>query len=137
MRDQVSPIKQWMALAEQALATAQVDLDAGDWRATVNRAYYAIFYSANAALLTKGLERRRHSGVISAFREHLVKPGLIEAEYSNIYGETLVVREDADYAVEIPVDADMAQVAISQARRFVQRIEKYLDEIGCQSETLD
>lgn len=136
MGNQTSSIKQWMALAEQALDTAQVDLDAGDWRATINRAYYAIFYSANAALLTKGLERRKHSGVISAFREHLVKSGLIETEYSNIYGETLVVREDADYAVEIPVDADTARMAISQARRFVQRIKRYLNEIGYENETL-
>jgi uncharacterized protein (UPF0332 family) len=103
MREQISRIEQLMVLAEQALSTAQVNLDMGDSRATVNRAYYAIFYAASAMLLTKGLERRRHSGVISAFREHFVKPGLIEVEYSSFYGEAPVIREDADYAVEIPM----------------------------------
>ena len=82
-------IGQLMAMAEQACSTAQVNLDAGDFRAAVNRAYYAVFYAASAMLLTKGLERRRHSGVIGAFREHFVKDGLIEPQYSNIYGETL------------------------------------------------
>ena len=130
MGRQTSRIKRWMALAEQALNTAQITLDADDFRATVNRAYYAIFYSASAMLLTQGLERRKHSGVISLFREHFVKPGLIEAEYSVVYGETLVVREDADYAVEIPVDRDMAEMALDQARRFVRRMSDYLMEKG-------
>ena len=130
MGRQTSRIKRWMALAEQALNTAQITLDADDFRATVNRAYYAIFYSASAMLLTQGLERRKHSGVISLFREHFVKPGLIEAEYSVVYGETLVVREDADYAVEIPIDRDMAEMALDQARRFVRRMSDYLMEKG-------
>ena len=124
-----------MVLAEQALNTAQVNLDVGDLRASVNRAYYAIFYAASAMLLTKGLERRKHSGVIGAFREHFVKPDLIEAEHSNVYGETLVIREDADYAVEIVIDLDMAETALNQARRFVGRMREYLVEGGFWNES--
>lgn len=130
MDAKTSRIGQLIALAEQALDTAQVNLDVDDWRAAVNRAYYAIFYATSAMLLTKGVERRKHSGVISAFRGHFVKPGLIETEYSSVYGETLVVRQDADYAIEIPVDFDMAETALRQARRFVRRMGDYLIEKG-------
>jgi uncharacterized protein (UPF0332 family) len=130
-------IKQLMALAEQALHTAQANFESGDFRATVNRAYYAIFYTASAMLLTIGEERRKHSGVISAFRNHFVKSGLIEAEYSNIYGETLVIREDADYAVEIPIYADTADLSLNQARRFVGRMSEYLHEKGFGDETIE
>ena len=120
-----SRIKQLLSLAEQALDTAQGNLASGDLRATVNRAYYAIFYTSSAVLLTKGVERRTHSDVISAFREHFVKTGLIETEYSHIYGEALVARRDADYIVEIPVDLFMAETALNQGRRFVQRMLDY------------
>lgn len=123
-------IRQLMALAEQALNTAQVNLDVGDCRAAVNRAYYATFYAASAMLLTEGLERRKHSGVLSAFRQHFVKPGLIEAEYSSVYGEALVIREDADYAIEIPIDLGTAETALDQSRRFVQRMTEYLTAKG-------
>jgi uncharacterized protein (UPF0332 family) len=119
-----------MRLADQALVTAQANLDSEDYRAAANRAYYAIFYAASAVLLTLGVERRRHSGVISAFREHFVRPGLIEAEYSGIYGESLAVREDADYAVEIVVGLDTVESGLRQARRFVQRMHEYLDTSG-------
>ena len=117
-------------MAERALDTAQINLDVGDRRAAINRAYYAILYAANAMLLTKGVERRKHSGVISAFREHFVKPRVIETEYSSVYGEALVVCQDADYAIEIPVDFDMAETALSQARCFVRRMGDYLAEKG-------
>jgi len=130
-------IKQLIELAEQALNTAQVNFEAGDFRATVNRSYYAIFYTSSAMLLTIGEERRKHSGVINAFRNHFVKPGLIEAEYSHIYGEILATREDADYAIEIPINADAAELALDQARRFVQRMSEYLVERGFWDETTE
>jgi len=79
MDDKTLPrIKQLASLAEQALGTAQGNLASGDFRAAVNRAYYAVFYAASAMLLTRGVERRKHSGVIGAFREHFVKTGLID-----------------------------------------------------------
>ena len=63
------------------LAVAERNLDDGFYASAVNRAYYyAIFYAANAMLSTQGLARSKHSRVISAFREHFVKPGLIKAE---------------------------------------------------------
>jgi uncharacterized protein (UPF0332 family) len=131
MTDSISSrIKQFISLSERALVTAQDNLDSGDFRATVNRAYYAVFYAASAMLLSEGVERRRHAGIISAFREHFVKTGLVETEYSNIYGEVLVGREDADYAIEIPVDLDMAEMMLRQARRFVRRMLEYLAQRG-------
>jgi uncharacterized protein (UPF0332 family) len=126
-----------MASAAQAVKTAQVNLDVGDYRATVNRAYYAVFYAASAMPLTKGVERRKHSGVISAFREHFVKSGLVEAEYSNVYGEALIIREDADYAVEIPVDLEAAEMTLRQARRYVRRMREYLLEKGYLDDTAE
>ena len=137
MSGNVPRIKQLIALAEQALTTAQVNFETGDFRATVNRTYYAIFYAASAMLLTIGVERRKHSGVISAFRNHFVKTGLIETEYSNIYGETLVTREDADYVIEVLIAFDTAEPALNQARRFVQRMYEYLGAKGFLDEPVE
>jgi hypothetical protein len=54
----------------------------------------------------------------------------------NIYGEALVVREDADYAVEIPIDLDMAETVLGQARRFVQWMLEYLARKGFMDDSL-
>ncbi len=45
------------------LETAKELLSLKRYRAAVNRAYYSIFSVTNAVLLTKGIERSKHSGV--------------------------------------------------------------------------
>ncbi len=79
-------------------------------------------------MLTKGLARSKHAGVIAAFREHFVKPGLIEAEYSDIYGDVMDARVDSDYEMTFVADLGTAESALADARRFVERIVAYLAE---------
>lgn len=55
-------IGKYMARARQAVETGRLVLEHEDYVAAVNRAYYAIFYAANALLAMKGLERSKHSG---------------------------------------------------------------------------
>lgn len=80
--------------------------------------------------MTQGLVRNKHSGVIAVFRERFVKPGLIETEYSRIYGRVMDDRHVGDYEVELPIDAGVAEKDLSDARRFVERAEQYLRQEG-------
>jgi uncharacterized protein (UPF0332 family) len=65
----------YMERAREMLEVAQLNLRSGFFPSATNRAYYAIFYAANALLATKGLARNKHSGVISTFRQQFVKTG--------------------------------------------------------------
>ncbi len=60
--------------AQQMLKVAAHNLADGFYGSAVNRAYYAIFYAANALLATQGITRSKHSGVIAAFRQYFVRP---------------------------------------------------------------
>jgi uncharacterized protein (UPF0332 family) len=100
-----------------------------DFITAVNRAYYAMFYAANALLATKGLERSKHSGVIAAFREQFVKTGIIEVKLSRFFGETMDERHTADYELE-PLDFDTASRNLAHAAEFVTQIEHYLRQDG-------
>ena len=53
------------------LLVAETILQQGFLTTAVNRAYYAIFYAANALLSTKGIARRKHSSVLGEFRRNL------------------------------------------------------------------
>ena len=112
--------------AHQMLVVAEHNLGDGFYSSAVNRAYYAIFYAANALLSTQGLARSKHSGVISAFREHFVKPGLIEPEYSRLYGRVMTDRQAGDYEIDKMLAADLAKSDLDDARNFVTRMETYL-----------
>jgi uncharacterized protein (UPF0332 family) len=122
-------IAAYMARAHQAIETGQLVMHHEDYITVVNRAYYAMFYSANAILATKGLERSKHSGVIAAFRQQFVKTGIIELRMSRVYGEALDERHTADYELE-PLDFDTASRNLMHAVEFVTQIERYLRETG-------
>jgi len=116
--------------ARQMLEVATHNLSDGFYGSAINRAYYAIFYAANALLTTQGLSRSKHSGVIAAFRQHFVKPGLIEAECGDIYGRVMDDRHISDYDVEATIESDRARTDLEDARRFVHRAERYLHKGG-------
>jgi uncharacterized protein (UPF0332 family) len=68
--------------ANRAAASARLLLDAGDVDGACNRAYYAMFDAARAALIQSGAPvvpevAKTHGGLISAFSLHLVKTGRV------------------------------------------------------------
>ena len=71
--------------AHTDLASAKLLLESGDADGACNRAYYAMFDAARAALMAfqnsdEVLTIKTHSGLISSFSLQLVKPGLIDIE---------------------------------------------------------
>lgn len=81
-------------------------------------------------MFSQSIERVKHSGIESAFSQFLVKPGLIEQEYSRLYQQARRQREKADYVDEATIDEVIAQQVLADAERFVDRIKQFLNEIG-------
>jgi len=125
-RDQ---IRAYLRAARRALEAAALNLEEGYYATAINRAYYAIFYAASGLLWTQGISRSKHAGVISAFREHFVKPGIIEDEYSDLYGDVMDARLDSDYEIAYEADQVTARDRLDDAHRFVDRIASYLWEM--------
>lgn len=123
-------VERYLARARRALRTGYMVLGDGDYITAVNRAYYAVFYAANALLATQGLERSKYSGVIAAFRQQFVKTGLIEAEYSDFYGALLEDRQRGDYDELEVLDHEVARRDLERAERFVERVEECLRRMG-------
>jgi len=120
----------YMQHAREMLEVAAHNTADGFYGSAINRAYYAVFYAANALLVTRGVARGKHSGVIAAFREHFVKPGFIEAEYSRIYGRVMDDWHVSDYEIELGIDIEVAEADLRDARRFVDRTEDFLRDEG-------
>jgi uncharacterized protein (UPF0332 family) len=109
--------------ANRAIESAQLLRNAGDIDGACNRAYYAMFDAAKAALLktipggnpTVG---KTHSGLISAFGVHLVKTGLVPAEFGRAFNRAHDIRQVADYTGDL-IEADQVDSLITQASEFV------------------
>ena len=112
-----------MRKAEQALSSARQLLDAGDADGACNRAYYAMFDAAQAALLAANVGltdngAKTHRGLISAFGQHLVLGGHVAAELGSSLNKVERLRLLADYTGD-PVSAEDCEWAVSQAEIFV------------------
>src|SRR3990167_9399709 len=102
-----------MTKAMTACVSARALLELGDVDGAANRAYYAMFDAARAALLASGAPvepdiGRTHSGLIGAFGHNLVKNGPVSRDMGRLLNRAHEIRQAADYngdSVE-RVDAD-------------------------------
>jgi uncharacterized protein (UPF0332 family) len=108
-----------MAKAIQAAASAKVLLDACDADGAANRAYYAMFDAARAALLASGHDvGKTHKGVLNAFSDRLVKNGPLPKELGRLLKRAETFRYVADYEGAL-VELDDAREMVAQAETFV------------------
>ena len=122
--------EQLLAKSGRFLSSADALLGLGDLDSAVSRAYYAMFYAAQAALLTKGLPSSSHGGVVSAFGEHFVKSGVFPREIGRALHRAQEMRQLADYDPEASIAPDEAGDLLRQARDFVDRVEAWLRSEG-------
>ena len=115
-----------MAKAEQAAASAKVLLETGDADGACNRAYYAMFDAARAALLASGHDvGKTHKGVLNAFSDHLVKNGPLPKEMGRLLKHAETFRYVADYEGD-PVQLSDAQRMVAQAETFLVAMQVQL-----------
>ena len=116
-----------MVKAQRALTSARTLLADGDNDGACNRAYYAMFDAARAALLACKAPvppevAKTHSGLISAFSLHLVKPGKFPVELGKSFNKAEDLRLIADYKGD-PLDAADARWVVVQAGAFVGAVQ--------------
>ena len=80
-----------------SVASAKVLLDTGDADGACNRAYYAMYDAARAALLASGSPvepeiAKTQNGLISAFSVHLVNAGRVSVELGKTLNNTEALR---------------------------------------------
>lgn len=121
---------QLMQLAEDTLRDAELLRDAQGYRSAVSRAYYAMFYAAEAALLSHGIRTKSHAGLLNQFGQHLIKPGLIETHYSKQLQQAFETRQEGDYEVEAEISEHDATQTCQDARAFIDRVKAYLGEMS-------
>ena len=127
-------LRERLSRAYEDIDDARRSLGEGSYRLALNRAYYAVFHMATAALALLGQERRRHSAVESAFHEYLIKPGFIEPEYGQFYGEARQWRERADYRFGMVFDKKTTRQIVDRAERLITRLEQFLGQRGLLTE---
>lgn len=108
------------------MKTAELALKGGDHDSCVSRCYYAMFFMAEAILLTKNLKASSHKGVITLFGEHFLKTEVFGKELGKALRRAYDLRQKGDYATEFLVSKEEAEDGLEKAKTFVTKIEEYL-----------
>ncbi len=95
-------------------------------RASINRAYYAAFHVAQAALLTLGEAPKTHVGVSNRFYVRFVQTGLVGEDLSSVLPYAFRQRQGADYDALTVFEARAAVDLIADVESFVQAVETIL-----------
>ena len=116
-----------MTKARIACESARALLERQDSDGACNRAYYAMFDAARAALMATNAEiplniGKTHSGVLSAFSQHLVKNGPVPRDIGRLLKQAEELRLVADYSGD--------SITLDDARALVEKAESFVDTLA-------
>ena len=114
--------------AMRYLQSAEILLKEKDYESSVSRTYYAMFYSAEAILLTQNLSYSSHKGIILAFGEHFVKPGIFPKEMGRELNRAFEKRQIGDYGHKFVISEEETEEILVGGKKFVDKVVEHLKE---------
>lgn len=112
--------------AKEKLESAKLLLDAGKYRDSIGRSYYAIFTAVRAVLANDKMDFSKHSGVIAYFQKEYIKTGRFDVKYSRYLQMAFQIRNSCDYDDFFIASKQDAEEQYRRALEFYEEIDRYL-----------
>lgn len=114
--------------ANQSLGDADALARLGSWNGTVNRLYFACFYSVAALAAWDSISTTEPGDMRRSVDQYDIRSGRIRHDLGDFYEELSALRLDGDYKDFVVFDEQKVRPLITEARRFVASIESLLSE---------
>ena len=85
-----------------------------------------MFYAVLALLTSVGKGASKHSGVLTLFDEHFIKPGHLSREMSKAIHKAFELRQIGDYRELATLDEEQATEILTLADEFVDKAHQFL-----------
>ena len=108
-----------MIKAQRSLDAANQLMQQQFYDFSISRAYYAMFYVAEALLDKEKLSFSSHAAVISAFGQSLARPGKVPVEFHRYLIDAQTQRTRADYDPSPDLSQQDAEKLVTQASAFI------------------
>lgn len=113
-------------MAEERLRSSKILLDAGMYKDSIGRSYYAVFSAVRAVLATNEVDFSKHSGVIAYFQREYIKTGKIDKKYSKYLQNAFQIRNNCDYDDFYIVSKEDAKTQYENALEMLNMIHDFL-----------
>ena len=108
------------------LSSVKVLCSHGDYYSAVSRIYYAMFYCAQALVLTRSPAVSSHKAVLSLLAKHFIKTGLLPRRLHGWLRHAFERRQISDYQFKSPAtDAEVSELS-DRAAEFLDSTEALL-----------
>jgi uncharacterized protein (UPF0332 family) len=111
--------QQLFARAVDAIEAADILLTNDKVDFAAGRAYYAMFYTAEALLNEKGFQFGKHGNVIGAYGQHFAKTKELDPKFHRWLLTSFDQRQIGDYAFDPNVEINVVVQMIHQAQEFL------------------
>jgi uncharacterized protein (UPF0332 family) len=125
----MSEIPALIAKAQRYLKSADLLFRDGDYESSVSRTYYAMFYCAQAALLTRNLTFSSHKSIIAAFGEHFVKTGVFPKQMGRELNRAFEKRQLGDCEFTSVVSDEDAGELLARGKEFCNAIKQWIESL--------
>lgn len=114
-----------LELAAANLRSADILLEAEEYRSANNRAYYAIFQAVNAVHALAGDAYKRHKDAIANFNKNYVKTEIFPREMGRKISEAEEIRHASDYDDFYIASKEETTRQVAAAREFITMVSQY------------
>lgn len=112
--------------AAQRLAASRDLLRLGHVEDAVSRAYYAMFYLAEAFLDGEGVRFSSHAAVVAEFGRRFAKTGRVPTEFHQFLLKAQEARHGGDYEDVYPLSAEETELHVQRAERFLELANRFI-----------
>ncbi len=117
-----------LAKSLDAIEAAEGLLNMGKNEIAAGRAYYAMFYIAEALLAEKDMQFNQHGQVIGAYGLHFAKTRELDPKFHRWLADAFDTRIVGDYDVDTDISAGLVAEMVNQARDFLAAAQAYLEK---------
>lgn len=121
-------IKYRLSSAKEKLTSAKLLLEAGMYKDSVGRSYYAIFSAIRAVLAIRQVDFSKHAGVIAYFQKEFIKTEIFDKKYSKYLQQAFQIRNGCDYDDFFIVSKQDAEEQYERATEILAVIEEYIGQ---------
>ena len=118
-----------ISVAKEDLDSAEINFNNAHYRASDNRAYYAIFRAISACLALEFKAYKQHAQVIGNFNKDFIHTGIFPKEIGRQISRAQEIRHASDYDDFYIVSVDEAKEQLEAAKTIVAMIEEYLHSL--------
>lgn len=113
-------------IAREKLKSAKILLDAGQYKDSIGRSYYALFSAVRAVLAKDQVDFSKHAGVIAYFQKNYIKTERFERKYSKNLTSAFQIRNSCDYDDFYIVSKANAEEQYRKVKEMIDVIIDYL-----------